>query len=244
MIRPLVSRILEVVMPHRRNRPTVLAVLAALAVPAALAAQDLADLCKAVGNANVGQWAAFDATGGRSGGGGGGGGGKLRLAIVGSERVGDSTLYWFEVNFTGPDPSHSGIVQILTPGVGAGPGGTHAVIIKAGAQPATKISGQMAGMLGKQAGQDNSAFDWAARCMRAHVVGWESVTVPAGTFRALHVTTEDAGEVWASRDIPFGLVKVHDKRNDLVLTGHGADAKSSITEAPQEMSLPGLMTKP
>ncbi len=206
-------------MPHRRNRPTVLAVLAALAVPAALAAQDLADLCKAVGNANVGQWAAFDATGGRSGGGGGGGGGKLRLAIVGSERVGDSTLYWFEVNFTGPDPSHSGIVQILTPGVGAGPGGTHAVIIKAGAQPATKISGQM-------------------------VVGWESVTVPAGTFRALHVTTEDAGEVWASRDIPFGLVKVHDKRNDLVLTGHGADAKSSITEAPQEMSLPGLMTKP
>src|SRR6266513_2818053 len=57
----------------------------------------------------------------------------------------------------------------------------------------------------------------------------------AGTFRALHVTTDDGGEVWASRDVPFGLVKTHGKQGDLALTGRGADAKSSITETPLEM---------
>ncbi|PYP08647.1 MAG: hypothetical protein DMD56_12245, partial [Gemmatimonadetes bacterium] len=85
-------------------------------------------------------------------------------------------------------------------------------------------------------GRDNTtAFDWAGRCSGAHVVGWESVTVPAGTFRALHVTTDDGGEVWASREVPFGLVKTHGKQGDLALTGRGTDAKSSITETPLEM---------
>ena len=222
-------------MLHRSN---ILAALAVVAAPAALAAQDLATVCKAVGNGTVGQWAAFDATGGRSG------GGTLRLAIVGSERSGDSTLYWFEVNFTGRDPSHSGIVQILTPGVASGTAGTRAVVVKAGGQPAMKISGQLAGMMGQRAGPNNQAFDWAARCTGAHVIGWESVTVPAGTFRALHVTTDDGSDVWAALDVPFGLVKLHDKQSDLVLTGRGAGAKSSITEQPQDMSLPGMMTKP
>src|SRR2546426_744789 len=69
--------------------------------------------------------------------------------------------------------------------------------------------------------------------LRLAVVG--SVPGPAGTFRALHVTTDDGGEVWASRDIPFGLVKTHGKQGDLALTGRGADAKSSITETPLEM---------
>src|SRR5881296_3516181 len=130
MYRTVRFPILEVVMRHWRNTPTVLAAFAALAIPAAVAAQDLAAVCRAVGKAEVGQWASFDATGG-----------QLRLAIVGSERSGDSTLYWFEVNFTGRDPSHSGIVQILTPSAAAGPGATRAVIVKAGGQPAMKISG-------------------------------------------------------------------------------------------------------
>ena len=82
----------------------------------------------------------------------------------------------------------------------------------------------------------------ASRCSGAHVVGWESVTVPAGTFRALHVTTDDEGEVWASRDVPFGLVKLRGKQGDLVLSARGTDAKSSITEKPLDMG--GMMSKP
>jgi hypothetical protein len=216
----------------------VLALGALAPVPRSTSAQEAADVCKAVATAKPGEWASFDATGGSSG------GGTLRLAIVGSERAGDTTLYWLEVRFTGQDASHSGIVQVLTSAPAAGAAGARTVIVKAGGQPAMKISGQMAGMLGERAGQNNSASDWAGRCNAAHVIGWESVTVPAGTFRALHVKADDGGEAWASTEIPFGLVKVHDKHNELLLTGRGSDAKSSITEKPLEMSLPGMMPRP
>src|SRR5439155_347402 len=120
--------------------------------------------------------------------------GKLRLAVVGSERAIDSTLYWFEVSFAGKDPGKSGVLQILTGSLASGLESPRALVFKVGPQPAMRISGEMAGMMGKQGGQNASAFDWAGKCSGAHVVGWESVTVPAGTFRALHVTTEDGGE--------------------------------------------------
>jgi len=211
--------------------------LGALVTPAlsAQSATDLADVCKALGNAKVGQWASFEGTSAS-------GGGKLRLAVVGSERASDSTLYWFEVNFAGQEPGKSGVVQILAPNLASGSATPRSLIVKIGAQPAMRISGEMAGMMGQKPGQDNAAFDWASRCSGAHVVGWESVTVPAGTFRALHVTTDDAGEVWATRDVPFGLVKLHGKQGDLALAARGTDAKSSITEKPLDMS--GMMSKP
>ena len=215
---------------HRFGKLSAALTLGALAA-LPLAAQrptDLADVCKVLGGAKLGQWASFDGTSGGSG-------GKIRLAVVGSERSGDSTLYWFEVSFAGKDPGKSGVVQILTGSLASGLESPRALVFKAGPQPAMKISGEMVGMVGKQGRDNTTAFDWAGRCSGAHVVGWESVTVPAGTFRALHVTTDDGGEVWASRDVPFGLVKTHGKQGDLALTGRGTDAKSSITETPLEM---------
>ena len=222
----------------RTPAPLITALALGVLVPRALSAQtatDLADVCKALGNAKVGQWASFEGTSSS-------GGGKLRLAVVGSERAADSTLYWFEVNFAGQDPGKSGVVQILAPNLASGSAAPRSLVVKIGAQPAMRISGEMAGMMGQKPGHDNAAFDWASRCSGAHVVGWESVTVPAGTFRALHVTTDDTGEVWATRDVPFGLVKLHGKQGDLVLAARGTDAKSSITEKPLDMG--GMMSKP
>jgi hypothetical protein len=222
------------------NRLLPLLAVAAIALPPRLAAQtstDLATVCKSLGDAKVGQWASFDVVSG-----GGPNTGKMRLAVVGSERAADTTLYWFEVRFDGTDPSHSGVVQILTTSLASGVASPRALVMKWGPQPAMKVSGQMAGMMG-QAGKDNTAaFDWAGRCNGAHVVGWESVVVPAGSFRALHVTTDDGSELWTSRDIPFGLVKTHGKQGDMALTGRGTDAKSSITEKAIEM--PGMMMSP
>ena len=223
----------------RRTERLLTAIVLATLTPVALRAQasataDLAAMCKAVGDAQVGQWASFDATGSS-------GGGKLRLAVVGSERSGDSTFYWFEVNAAGKDPSRSGIVQILAPSLASVAAAPRALIVKWGGQPAMKVSGQMAGMMGRKEGQGSSAFDWAAHCTSARVVGWESVTVPAGTFRALHVTADDGTDVWGSRDVPLGMVKLHSAKGDLALSARGSDAKSSITEKPMEMP---MMTKP
>src|SRR3989442_3085986 len=164
---------------HRFGTPIAGLTLGALAALPLLAQSptDLADVCKVLGDAKPGQWASFDGTGSA-------GVGKLRLAVVGSERSGDSTLYWFEVSFAGKDPSKSGVVQILTTSLALGLEAPRALVFKAGAQPAMRISGEMAGMMGKQAGPNASAFDWAGKCSCAHVVGSESVAVPPGTTPA------------------------------------------------------------
>src|SRR5712691_11466340 len=63
---------------------------------APLAAQEAAELCKAIGKVTVGQWASYDATGRLQG--------KVRFAIVGTEQFGDTTFYWFEINGAGAGP--------------------------------------------------------------------------------------------------------------------------------------------
>ena len=100
----------------RPRSPIVALAIGFLTAPVlgAQTATDLADVCKVVGNAKPGQWASFDATNGGSE------AGKVRLAVVGSEQAGDTTLYWFEVSFIGKDPGHSGVVQILNPSLAAG----------------------------------------------------------------------------------------------------------------------------
>src|SRR2546422_9384229 len=99
---------LEDAQMHRFGTLIVALALGALA-PFALPAQsptDLTDVCKVLGDAKPGQWASFDGSGSS-------GVGKLRLAVVGSERAGDSTVYWFEVSIDGKDPVKRRVVQNL-----------------------------------------------------------------------------------------------------------------------------------
>lgn len=45
----------------------------------------------------------------------------------------------------------------------------------------------------------NIAADIARKCQEMELVGWEQVTVPAATFRALHVKhTGDQTEAWVA----------------------------------------------
>lgn len=65
-------------------------------------------------------------------------------------------------------------------------------------------------------------------------------TLPAGTFRALRIESKDdqKADVWAVKEIPFGMVKVVHADGEMVLVGHGQDAKSSIRETP--IAIPGF----
>jgi hypothetical protein len=205
----------------------------------ALAAQSLADLCRAASAAKVGQWASFDVKGGASE------GGKLRLAIVGSERQGDSTFYWVELAGTSAtDPARNGIMQSLVADLGAHATPVRAMIAKVGNQPAIKVPQAMLAMTSQTAAQHNTALAFAHRCDGAQIVGSETVTVPAGSFATVHVKSE-GGDAWVSKAVPFTIVKVsgHDG-STMLLVGYGTDAKSSITETPQEMTLPGMLPKP
>ena len=204
-----------------------------------VAAQSLADLCRAASAAKLGQWAAFDVKGGASG------GGKLRLAVVGSERQGDSTFYWLEIAGTSAgDPARNGVMQLLVADLGAHAIPVRAMIVKAGQQPAMKMPQAMLAMMSQTATQHNSALAFTHHCEGAQIVGSETVTVPAGSFTTVHVKSE-GGDAWVAQAVPFTIVKASSKDGStMVLVGSGTDAKSSINETPQDMPLPGMLPKP
>jgi hypothetical protein len=205
------------------------AVSVAFAAPAG--AQDLAQMCDKVLDVQVGQWAEYQMSGG-----GMGGSGRMRLAIVGTQDVAGENAYWIEMKIAGDQGSM--ITQVLAGTYPYDSDQIHEMVFKMGDQPAMKVSGQMMGMMRDRMGQ-NPALEATEKCRDAQIVGWESITVPAGQFRALHLKPADAdGDVWALEDVPFGMIKFTDGETEIVLMGHGMDATSSITETPQAM--PGM----
>jgi hypothetical protein len=202
-------------------------------VPAARA-QDLAALCRGLTHPPVGAWSQYSMVGGR------GNGASMRMSVVGSETRGDTAYLWLEFAVRGMPMGLSAgagdtlaiVNQLLVTGFGPGMAEPREHVMKFGSAPAMTMPVGLAraGAPGSSTMQD---------CTDGKVLGWESVTVPAGTFRALHVqNAEGKGDSWVVPDLPFGLVKAAtggeaEDSGQMVLVGHGMDAKSQITEAPR-----------
>ena len=213
--------------------------LALCAVPA-VRAQDLAAVCRRVMHPPVGAWSQFQIVGGRSHGGG------MRLSIVGTETRRDTAYLWLEFAMRGMPVGGDGrdtltvVNKLLVAGFGPGMTEPREHIIKFGSAPAMTMPVDRAG--GPAAGPS-----MMQDCTDGKVVGWESVTVPAGAFRALHVQDEEGkGDSWVVPDLPFGLVKGAmggdaDDSGQMVLVGHGTGAKSQITETPRPYDAQLLM---
>lgn len=195
------------------------------------AAQDFADLCRQHRRFTNGQWASYRSTGR------GEDSGTMKFAIVGMQGTGDAARLTYEMAFATVrrGKPESSIIRMEVVGLGTLNPQVFSFVMKAGDRPAMKMPDQMVSMVSRQA-LANVASEIAKNCDNAHVVGWESVTVPAGTFRALHVRTDEGGDAWVTRDVPFGMVKVREKNGvTMVLTGRGTGAKTAITETPQDM---------
>ena len=203
------------------------AVLLALSLPAVpLSGQDMAALCRETRQFTNGQWASYrgvasghDTT-------------TMRFAIVGTE----GTRLWWEMSMRSSRRPQDGmmVMQALVSDLGTLQPRFHAMVIKSGDRPAQRMPDQMVQMMSSQMG-NNMTSEMAKQCEQGQVVGTESITVPAGTFRALHVKNGES-ESWFSRAIPFGMVRVKAPNGSLMeLTAHGRDAKSLITETPQVM---------
>ena len=108
---------------------------------------------------------------------------------------------------------------MLTPGNPAEMDKIQEVVFKTGDKPAMKMGGAMVGMIRGQVGK-NSAL--ANLCEGVSLVGEESVTVPAGTFKAarFHNDKHDS-DTWMVRDQPFYLVKSLGKDHEIVLVEFG-----------------------
>ena len=141
-------------------------------------------------------------------------------------------MYWLQMSMNDKDPSKRTIIQSLTPWEQSSLGGQNAVevVMKIGDQPAMKTGPEHA----KAAG----GADWREACKDSKFVAEESVTVPAGTFKARHYTGSRGEHTWASLEAPvWHLVKMSTKEgNTMVLTATGMGAKSEITEQPTDIS--------
>jgi len=204
------------------------AIAAAMATP--IAAQNA---CEAFLEAPaVGSWVEYDMQGnGQSA--------RSRIAVVGTETRDGRELTWYEMSFDAA--GQSGVMKMLAEG-----GFYHAMankkieemIIKGEGQPAMKFSGAMVERMQSQMSSD-PASEFGKKCEDAERVGVESVTVPAGTFEAVHFRVASGGspgDAWIVEGMPFGMIKWTGSGGESVeLVDRGDDAVTQITETPMEM---------
>jgi hypothetical protein len=205
------------------------ALLLAASVGAAEAQNDcLAD----VKMPEVGQWAEYTGTMNNDP-------FTMRYAVVGAEEREGKPMRWLELKMVGKKKDQNMVYQVLTPGNPAEMDQAQEVVFKPGDKQAMKMNGMMLKMIRGQL-KKNSIL--ATLCEGIAPAGEESVTVPAGTFKAVryHDSKHDA-DTWVVPDRPFMMVKSKGKDFDLSLAASGDGAKSSITETPQEM--PGMGSK-
>ena len=210
------------------------ALITLFAIGTPLASQDLQSFCNGTVPIRVGSWASYQFTGGRAD------GSTMRMAIVGSERFGDSSYYWYELQTTaarGRKPNHT-IMQILMAGIASPHVAVRGLIMKNNEQPAMRAPDMMVGLMSRAFTTGVSQY-LEQHCKQGgtQVLGVESVRVPAGSFRALHFKDDEGGEAWLARELGvFAMVKVLYKDGMVMeLTGRGANARSAITETPQPM---------
>ncbi len=208
-----------------------LTILAVISSAGAGQAQDLSKMCETARNVQVGQWAEYQMTGSNEG-----ESARMRIAIIGTKDIAGKKAYWIEIKMKADEGNV--ITQVLTGGYPFETAQIHEMIVKAGDQPAMKMPSQAVAMMRNRIAGTPS-LGAADKCDQAKVVGFESVTVPAGTFRAVHLKPADVkADVWALAEIPFGLIKSKSPEGEVVLVKQGKGAKSSITEKP--LSIPGM----
>jgi hypothetical protein len=159
-----------------------------------------------------------------------------RYAVVGTEKRNGTEFKWVELKMHDEKKNRDMVYQMLVPGGPLQMDQVEEVVMKMGTDPAMKMSGMMMNMIRGQLAK-SSAFKDA--CAESTLVGQEKVTVPAGTYDAKHYNSAKySTDTWIDPAVPFAMLKSVGKSHEIELVETGDGAKSSITEAPQEM--PGL----
>lgn len=201
-----------------------------------LAAQEAAEVCRAMSEVAVGDWVEYETRGATGPGAMAMGPTRITQAVVDTEQVDGERHFWFENKMV--TTMGDVIVQMLVPGWPFNTGQVQRMVMQMGDQPAMAVSAQVMDMMRSQM-PENPSIDAAHGCGDGEVLGWESISVPAGTYRALHIRprlpdrAQVTSEIWVSPDVPFGIVKVTlggADGGEIVLVGHGTDATSSIGE--------------
>jgi hypothetical protein len=157
----------------------------------------------------------------------------VRYALIGNEERDGTKLQWVEMRTTAAQKARNMVYQMLVPGSLSELAKVQEIVFKPGDRPAMKVSGMMLGMIRQQL--EKQSF-FAELCKGVTLVGPETVTVPAGRFKAMHFHgSANGSDSWISSEVPFSLIKTTGKNYQMEFAAQGDGAQSSITEKPQEM---------
>lgn len=160
----------------------------------------------------------------------------MRYAVIGEETRGGKALKWLELRTSGNKKDGDFVTQMLVPGSAAKLGEVEEVVMKHGDTPAMKVDGRMLMMMREQMKKQSFLADI---CKDVTMVGGETVTVPAGTFKSQHFRSAKYGsDSWLSSKVPFSMIKMVGTDHEMTLLRVGDGAESSIAEEPRSMGGP------
>jgi hypothetical protein len=164
----------------------------------------------------------------------------MRISIVGKE----DEAYWYETQMTGPD-GRTMINKMLVAGDPEDMGNVKRMIMKPAGEQAIEMPVQMLNVMDGMGMAGMEAEEEEVPEPVKEDLGVESVTVPAGTFKAHHwrfTSGADVFEAWVREDVgPYGVVRSVANGAEMVLVAHGDKAVSQITEEPRKLPMGGGM---
>ena len=156
---------------------------------------------------------------------------QIEMTIVGKEDVQGTPGYWMEIAVTGSRNGDVVLKYLLARG-SVGMNASKVIIQQAGQDPMEMDFAAMGMGMGGRKPPVSTPTDIREK---ADLVGTETITVPAGTFSCDHYHSKDnTGDAWVSSKVgPWGLVKMVDKKQTMVLNKVITDAKDHITGTPK-----------
>jgi len=165
----------------------------------------------------------------------------VRMSIVGKEKTPEGKeLYWYEYQTTEPKTGNIDIVKMLISGDPQKEGTINRMIFKHNMDKAMELPEEMIQMI-------NAPMKKAEKVKREGEVknlGKEKMQTPAGILECSHMRyvseNKEVSDAWQAKEVPFfGLAKSVTQGVSMEIQKFGKDAKSSITEEPEKLVIPG-----
>jgi glutaredoxin len=158
---------------------------------------------------------------------------QIEMTIIGKEDVQGTPGYWTEIAVTGSQNKDKDMVlkYLVTRG-SAGMTASKVIMQQPGQDPMEMDLSAMGMGMGGRKSPMSAPTDIREK---ADLVGTETITVPAGSFSCDHYHNKDnTGDAWVSSKVgPWGLVKMVDKKQTMILNKVITDAKEHITGTPK-----------
>lgn len=159
--------------------------------------------------------------------------GTWKYAVVGTADGAGEEHPWIELAVQDSSRGISMVARLLGTGFDR-PNGIKELIVQPAGDPAMRMPAEMISII--RSNIPDPMKEVRKTCdAGVEDLGTESVTVPAGTFRARHFRAANGEEMWIDVSLAFPVVKATTKQGDMVLLQHGADATTAITGPIQDM---------